>query len=267
MLDRYRRHVQSRGLAAKTVERYLATVRLFGDFIDPLPLDAARAEDVEEYLARHRNAKTRHAYRSDLKMFYAWAVRRDGLAANPLDDVDRVRVPRAMPRPLPDDAVACVLACGPLRTRRIVGLGMYAGLRNAEIAALDAVDVSLHHRELVVRDGKGGKDRLVPIHPMLAGLLEGIGVRGPVIVGRHGRQVTPDTIGDIVRRHFRALGIVGTPHQLRHTFGTEMTRIAGGNLLLVAKTMGHANIATTMGYSGWDPQARPVIDAMYGDAA
>ena len=127
--------------------------------------------------------------------------------------------------------------------------------------------MSLHHRELVVRDGKGGKDRVVPVHPLLARLLDGIGHRGPVIVGRHGGPVRPDTVGDIIRRHFRAHGIVATPHQLRHTFGTEMTRAAGGNLLVVARTMGHASTNTTMGYVGWNPETRPIVDGMYGDVA
>jgi len=267
MLKRYERYMDGRGLSARTIERYLGTVHGFAAFLDPLELVAAGPLDVEEWLTGFRNPKTRHAYRSDLNMFYRWAIRREGFALNPLDDVDPVRVPRTVPRPLPDDAIAVVLGVGELRTRRAVGLGMLAGLRNAEIAALDAADVSLAHRELVVRDGKGGKDRVVPIHPRLARLLDGIGVRGPVIVGRHGGPVMPDTVGDIVRRHFRALGIVATPHQLRHSFGTEMTRAAGGNLVVVAKTMGHANIATTMGYAGWNPEARPIIDGMWGGAA
>lgn len=267
MLEHYRRYLEACGRARPTVERYVGTVGLFAVFVAPLELAAVTAVDVEEFLSTRRNLKTRHAYRSDLAMFYRWAQRRCGWTHNPLDDVDPIRVPKTLPRPLPDGAVGRLLAVGPLRTRRAVGLGVFAGLRNAETAALDAVDVSLHHGELVVRDGKGAKDRVVPIHPMLAELLDGIAPRGPVVVGRHGGPVTPDTVGDIVRRHFRACGIVATPHQLRHTFGTEMARAAGGNLVVVARTMGHANIATTMGYTGWQPEARPIIAAMFGDAA
>jgi integrase len=120
----------------------------------------------------------------------------------------------------------------------------------------------------VVRGGKGGKDRVVPIHAALARLLHGIPARGPVIVGHHGHRVTPDTVGDIIRRHFAALGIDGTPHQLRHVFGTEAARAAAGDLVTVAALMGHASTSTTMGYNGWTGKGRPVIDSMYGgDAA
>jgi integrase len=267
MLTAYADQLDARSMSRKTIERYTGTVRSFARFLDPTPLDQATALDVEEWLRIFRNPKTRHAYRSDLKLFYAWAIRRHGFTSNPVDDVDPVRVPKALPRPLGDEEIPVVLHYGPLRTRRAVALGMLAGLRNAEIAALDAADVSLHHRLLAVRDGKGRKDRIVPVHPTLARLLDGIGGRGPVIVGRHGGPVQPDTVGDIIRRHFHQLDVHATPHQLRHTFGTEMARAAGGNLVVVAKVMGHASTNTTMGYVGWNGEAGPIIAAMFSDVA
>jgi len=267
MLHAYANHLTARALSDRTLKRYVGTVALFARFVAPTPLGDVGPVDVEEFLRAHPNAKTRHAYRSDLKAFYRFAVRRLGFAANPVDDVDPVKVPKALPRPICVGDALTAVHYGELRTRRAVGLGLFAGLRNMEIAGLDCVDVSLHHRELVVRGGKGGKDRVVPVHPVLARLLDGIGVRGPVIVGRHGGPVRPDTVGDIIRRQFVELGITATPHQLRHTFGTEMTRQANGNLVVVAQTMGHASTNTTMGYNGWSPAARPIVDGMYDDAA
>jgi integrase len=267
MLHAYTDHLSARALSRKTLKRYVNTVSLFARFIYPTGLDAATVLDVEEFLRAHPNAKTRHAYRSDLKLFYRWAMRRQGFTASPVDDVDKIKVPRGLPRPICVGDALRAVHYGELRARRAVGLGLFAGLRNMEIAGLDGVDVSLHHRELVVRAGKGGKDRVVPVHPVLARLLEGIGPRGPVIVGRHGGPVRPDTVGDIIRRQFVALGIVATPHQLRHTFGTEMTRRANGNLVVVAEVMGHASTSTTMGYNGWSPAARPIVDRLYDGAA
>ena len=267
MLTDYHTYLSTRSLSPKTIKRYCGTVALFARMITPLPLDRADVLDVEEFLRRSSNPKTRHAYRSDLKLFYGWAVRRCGFPTNPVDDVDRIRVPKPLPRPISLDAVAPLLHIGPLRTRRAVALGLCAGLRNHEIAGLDGADVSLHQRLLVVRDGKGRKDRVVPLHPALVRVLDGIAQRGPVIVGRHGGPVRPDTVGDIIRRHLHHLDVHATPHQLRHTFGTEMARAAAGNLVVVARTMGHASMSTTMGYVGWSPEAAPIIDGMYGDAA
>ena len=267
MLNAYLNYLATRALSPKTIERYCGTVVLFQRMIAPLPLEQATAFDVEEFLRASLNPKTRHAYRSDLKLFYRWAVRRCGYPVNPVDDVDPIRVPKSLPRPISLDAVGPLLHVGALRTRRCCALGFLAGLRNHETASLDASDICMHQRLLVVRDGKGRKDRVVPLHPTLYGLLDGIGGRGPVIVGRHGGPVKPDTVGDIIRRHFQLLGVCATPHQLRHTFGTEMARAAGGNLVVVARTMGHASTTTTMGYVGWNPDAAPIIDAMYREAA
>jgi len=267
MLNHYRTYLSSRSLSPKTIKRYTGTIGLFQRMLTPLPLHQATAVDVEEFLRRSANPKTRHAYRGDLKLFYDWAVRRCGFPSNPCDDVHPIRVPKPLPRPISLDHIGPLLHVGPLRTRRCVALGLLAGLRNHEMAGLDAADISLHQRLLVVRDGKGRKDRIVPLHPGLVRVLDGIGVRGPVIVGRHGGPVRPDTVGDIVRRHFEHLGVTATPHQLRHTFGTEMARAAAGNLVVVARTMGHASTSTTMGYVGWAPEAAPIIDVMYGDAA
>ena len=266
MLNAYRDHLSTRALSPKTIRRYCGTVALFTRFLHPLPLEAAATVDVEDFLRRSPNAKTRHAYRSDLGLFYRWAVRRAGYPANPVDDVGRIKVPRALPRPIGEHEAHVAVTFGELRTRRCVALGMYAGLRNAEIAALDGGDVDLTHRQLVVRHGKGGRDRVVPLHDRLHVLLADVTARGPVIVGRHGGPVTSETVGDIVRRHFQTLGIAATPHQLRHRFGTTAANVA--DLVVVAELMGHVNLATTRGYAAFDERRlRTAIDAMYRDAA
>lgn len=264
LLHSYATYLAVAALSVKTLKRYVGTVDLFARFIAPLALERATPVDVEEFLSTRPNPKTRHAYRSDLKAFYRWAVKRAGFDCNPVEDVARIKVPKALPRPIRAGDALRTVVFGDLRTRRACGLGLFAGLRNMEIAGLDCADVDLHRRTLVVRDGKGGKDRVVPVHPTLARLLDGVGCRGPVITGRHGGPVRPDTVGDIIRRQFTVLGISATPHQLRHTFGTEMARAACGNLVVVAKTMGHASMSTTMGYVGWSGEARPIVDGMYG---
>jgi integrase len=58
-------------------------------------------------------------------------------------------------------------------------------------------------------------------------------------------------------------GIHATPHQLRHTFGTEFARHSNGNLIALAAVMGHETTNTTMGYVGWSSRSAKVIAAMY----
>ena len=113
-----------------------------------------------------------------------------------------------------------------------------------------------------MRTGKGNKDRIVPIHPDLAKALRGHPKHGPVI------GVTAGTVGQKVAAHLRSLGIEATAHKLRATFGTELARATEGNVILIARMMGHEDISTSMTYVGWSggPGAA-AIEAMYPRAA
>lgn len=170
------------------------------------------------------------ADRSDLRAFYGWAIDRGLMDVDPSAKLGSIKVPQALPRPFGDDVLGA-LTIGQLRTRRMVGLGLYAGLRCAEIAALQAQDVWLHSLPpvLVVRNGKGGKDRTIAMAPALVDLLRGTPSSGPVFPGRAAAAVRPATVSALIRRHLTRAGVDGTAHQLRHTFGTEFARQAGGS--------------------------------------
>lgn len=206
--------------------------------------------DLEEFLSTKPAARTRHAYRSDLRTFYAWAVKRDVLTVDPAAGLDSVKVPKALPRPLGDEARSLLLH-GDRVTRQMVALGLFAGLRCAEIAGLCGEDVWMHGDEctIVVRDGKGGKDRSIPMSSELREVLGKVSSSGPLFPGKNGRRtVTPGTVSARIRRHLARAGIDATPHQLRHTFGTAVARRSGGDVVLTATWMGHGSTDTTMGY-------------------
>lgn len=256
---------QGRAFSLKTIRRRRSALTSFGRHIHPMPLDTVTYADVEDWLIQFDSPRTKHAYRSDLNCFYTWAVRRHVVAVNPVAETDSIRVPKGLPRPVDADTVLLALACAEdLDTRLMIALAAYAGLRCCEIAALAADDVSLATScpMIAVRNGKGRKDRLVPIHPDLHQLL-----------GRHGAQgryfdLTPDAVGRRISTHMRAIGIEATAHQLRHSFGTQFARLARGNIILLGRVMGHENPATTLGYAGWDGgEAMTIINQLYGPAA
>lgn len=265
IVDGFSAYQHAGGLAPKTISRRRTTLdgleRLVGDLLTATP------EDIIRYLSTKRSPKTKHAYRSDLIGFYDWAIDRGHATFNPARSTRPVRLPKPIPRPIGPE-VRVALLTGPRRTRQMVALGLYAGLRCAEIAALDGSDLFLHLDPpmLHVRLGKGGKDRAIPMHPELVELLHGTPAAGPLFPGQRGRpNVLPSSVSALLSRHLRRCGIDATPHQLRHTFGTEMTKMARGNLVVVADAMGHASMQTTRGYVGWSGQAYDVIAAMYGD--
>lgn len=140
---------------------------------------------------------------------------------------------------------------GGVKVRRMVALALYAGLRCHEIAQIDCADVwvDIDDPIVVVRNGKGAKDRAVPLHGTLCGLLADIPRAGPLFPGRdHSRPMRAKSVARAITRHMEMCGVDGTPHQLRHTFGTGVARASNGNMVLTAELMGHESMNTTMGY-------------------
>lgn len=262
LIEAYGDHQRAGALSPKTIKRRTLTLRGFERLVGDLT--AADTDDVIRFLNSKQSPKTKHAYRSDLMGFYDWAIKRGHVTTNPVADTATVKVKKAMPRPIGPE-VATALLMGRKDTRRMVALGLFAGLRCAEIAGLDFADFVMHLEPPVlhVRSGKGGKDRVVPMHPELVAMFDRCPSAGPVFPGKRGGYVTPGSVSARISRHLRRCGIEAVPHQLRHTFGTEMTKAASGDLLSVATAMGHESMQTTRIYAGWSGAAAEIIARMY----
>ncbi len=129
---------------------------------------------------------------------------------------------------------------------------LYAGLRLAEAAALLWRDVDLHAGLLVVQEGKGGKARVLPLHPTLQAELHQAAGRaepGAAVAGkRDGTPLEPKALAHIFDRWLPVQGVKGiSAHRLRHTFATEMLK-AGVALPDIQEALGHADISTTRIY-------------------
>jgi integrase/recombinase XerD len=264
LIEAFVAYQQGRAFSRATVKRRALTLNSFLDFIEPAGIAEVGPCDIEEWLRRFR-AQTCYSYRSDIKMFYRWAVRRGLAPVNPVDDTDPPRLPKRLPRPLQASDLAASLAAGSGDVQLMILLGAFAGLRVSEIAALSTDDVFSDRKPpiLVVREGKGRKDRVVPLHETLRSRLAGVGP-GYVFPSRTGAgHILAATVTSRISAVFAGLGIEATPHCLRHTFGTELARVTKGNLLAVAKAMGHEDVKTTQGYVGWSPELAELVGEMY----
>lgn len=268
LVTMFLQHQRNRSLSERTVERRRTSLESFLRWIHPMPLSAVDLATVEEWLGTLRAARTKHAYRSDLHVFFAWAVKRRLLATNPAADTDTIRVPKGLPRPLPPDAVRLVVSTARTPTFRLaLAFAAYAGLRCSEIAALSTDDLQFHTTppKLTVRDGKGSKDREVPLHPQLVAMLgrRNLAVQGRIV------PLRSDYLGKKAARHIRSCGFDRTIHDLRASFATELARVTHGDLKLIGYLLGHESMNTTAMYVGLSG-ARGVeaVQGMYGgDAA
>jgi len=269
-VQRFSAHQRFRSLSPETVRRRRETLEQFQRFLDPTTLIEARADDIEQFLACKRAARTRHAYRSDLRVFYQWLADKGVIVSSPAAKVAQIKVPKSLPRPLSVADSMGALVHGDRRVRRMVALALFCGMRCHEIAGLLSEDVWTHGEPpvIVVRHGKGNKDRTIPLHPMVRELLLDLPASGPVFPGATGPTMRPASVGQAIKHHLEATGIDGTPHQLRHTFGTELARASGGDMVLTAALMGHESMTTTMGYVRLTAgRAGEVVADMFGPSS
>jgi site-specific recombinase XerC len=138
------------------------------------------------------------------------------------------------------------------RNRRVIFLMFYAGLRLAEVAALLWGDVDLKAGKILVRDGKGGKARTLPVHRQLYTELLPASVGAPAhwaVTGKEdGTALNPKALAHVFERWLPSHGVDGiSAHRLRHTFATQMLD-AGVALCDIQEALGHTDISTTRIY-------------------
>lgn len=248
---RYRVSMRRRGLAASTVYKRSCELRAWLEHVDGCWESATRA-DVEAWLdARELGPKATATAVSNLAAFYRWAQREGLTSTDPTTLVERPRLPMRLPRPARRGEVEAAVEMAEPWLRRALLLMVDAGLRCCEVARLEWDDVDLAAGVLLVRSGKGGRDRVVGIPARLAlELLPAMcGARGPVIE----RRLTACRVSQLVCAHLRASGSRATAHQLRHLYATRLLEQAGGNLLAVQQALGHASVTSTQIYAQVSP--------------
>ncbi len=145
------------------------------------------------------------------------------------------------------------------RTGLLLQTLLETGVRVSELVQLRVEDVGLAERVVIVRRGKGGKRREVPIRRELAQLLQlHLGTRraGPLFPSRQKGSgpaphvLTRQRVGQIVREVARAAGIGKRvyPHLLRHTMATRLLSL-GMAITDVQRFLGHEDITTTRRYA------------------
>jgi len=250
-------------------------------------LSSVTPEDVRTHMRtmidRHLSKATVRRALYALGSFFGWAVRWGLVAMNPVARVtvprrERVREIRALSKRERAILIAAAerLAKGSRRlldqqAPLLVRLMLKTGLRRSEVLDLTWRDVDLKRGELLVRYGKGGKSRRVPLEDTdllarLARLREarGIGVNGdeasllaPILVSTRGTRLAHSSFYRLFHRVLTVAELDGrgiTPHGLRHTFGSVLCA-RGVPVSYVKDLLGHEDIGSTMVYVHSTPAA------------
>lgn len=142
------------------------------------------------------------------------------------------------------------------RDKLILTLLYYTGVRRNELLSLNWTDLNLSKSTLIIRSGKGNKDRLIPIHKTLLELLDRyLEERLPLIddaliVGERGRRMCKCCFVDILNRYLEISGLKKkgySAHSFRHSFATHLIE-SGADIFKVQSLLGHATLETTKIY-------------------
>ena len=246
--------------------RHLGSAPGLGDLeaLTPADFRGYLAERASSGLARSSIARAMATLRSLFRF-----LDRNGLAHNTaIATVRTPRVPKFVPRALSaPQALEAVDAVADLSDEAWIGLRDAAlltllygcGLRIGEALALNRGDAP--KRETMVVTGKGRKQRLVPVLPVviqaIAAYLDACphdpGRDGPLFVGARGKRLDPGVVQRQVRRLRARLALpeTATPHALRHSFATHLLG-GGGDLRTIQELLGHASLSTTQRYTAVD---------------
>lgn len=198
------------------------------------------------------------------KSFFAWATKMAYIERDPAAELTKPKRPKKLPEVLGDEDIELLLngwrpdyakADSALidRDRALVQAYLLTGLRRAELCHLDVGDVDLGPRPAVrVRAGKGERDRVVPLPPRLVltlrPLVLGREAKEPLFRGRRGNRLDPDAVSYIfIRKVAPAVGKRVTPHMLRHSYATYLSR-RRRPLREIQELLGHTSLATTQIY-------------------
>lgn len=145
------------------------------------------------------------------------------------------------------------------RDRALLDVLYTCGLRVSEVSNLDWSDIHWSSSRLMVRSGKGGKDRVIPVLNETKNILWELKEASPpaacpaVFRSSRGPRMSTRAIQNLVRKKALQMGIPvhATPHTLRHSFATHLLA-NGANLRAIQELLGHASLSTTQRYTHLD---------------
>ena len=256
-----------------------------GDFVewcryrDLVDIDKIKRSVLEEYqrdlfTRRQSNGKllsfaTQRNRLVPLRTFFRWLVRQDYLEHDPASLLEMPRMERRLPKHTLTAKEANKVLDQPnitqpvgIRDRAILEVFYSTGIRRGELAGLSVNDFDFETGLVLVRQGKGRKDRLVPVSKRAMNWVEHyIKMARPkftqyniysyrLFVGQTGDPVTLGHLSHMVTEYIKASGIkkTGSCHIFRHTAATLMLN-NGADIRFIQQLLGHADLSTTQIYT------------------
>ncbi|MCB9044686.1 MAG: tyrosine-type recombinase/integrase [Chitinophagales bacterium] len=263
-----------KGNTKATIRRYRGTIELFSRLTGIGRISEVTQDKVFNFfylgrIDRDWSTRTYHTYHVSLLVFFRWCMTRGFLKVNPVESIEKPKLEKRLPKKLTQHTAQRLLdviynypyakrhgSFIRARNHAILATFLYSGLRQKELLSLHLTDVDLDNFTLFVRQGKGMKDRMVPIsYPLAQSLKRYLSERNslkktcPEFFASSNRNVgfTPNGLKHLIQLIRTSSRVYVTPHMLRHTFATLMLE-GGCDIYSLSKMMGHSDIKTTTIY-------------------
>jgi integrase/recombinase XerD len=265
----YRKHLDICDLEPKTKARYWEVVNSYRKWLNNRLPDATTAQEFLAYLREK-------GYRPRSVLLYYHALRLF-LSFRGIQFKLKLRKPRELPPYHSREEIEALITQAEIglhgqkpwhkeRNKAMILTFCYTGVRKQELLNLRVSDIDFERRLLRVKQGKGRKDRMIPLAERLMEPLRsqctGKSAQDIVYAG-----LNPRSVYRVITRLARACGLQGIhPHTLRHYFATRLVE-KGVNIRVIQELLGHADLSTTAIYLDVSPQhLKSAIDALDNDS-
>ncbi len=259
----YKCHLRRRNYSPNTIDNYLYSIKQFVLWLR-IPIEAVTHQHISAYtdylLSRHRSPQTINSSLFRIRGLYDYLRYDRGLQIeNPVRRGMGLRLPKPLPLFLRDEDVDRFFSViTKTRDHAMFRIMLRCGLRVQEVADLTKDAIDTQRRHLIVRLGKGSKDRVTYLsadaHEALQRYLErrtSSRVKKVFLVEKGTHKGKPLSVRGIKKRmeyYAKKSGVKISCHRLRHTMATQMLN-ADTDLVVIQSLLGHSKITTTERYS------------------
>jgi site-specific recombinase XerD len=260
-----------KGLSPKTILRYRQVVAYYCNFARITEIEEVTQENVRNLFFYGRTTQnwspnTYICYHKSLIVFFRWCMKEGHMSFNPIDDIEVPKLVRKLPTKLTKQEAMRILEAVDnypydnkfLRYRNyaIFATFIFTGVRKKELLNLKYTDVDIENMSIFIRQGKGSKDRIIPVNYRLAEALQKyLEVRKKAyktcpeffVSYTYDMGFTEHGLKWLLEKVIKASGIKFNIHKLRHTFATLMLE-GGCDIFSLSKMMGHSDIKSTTIY-------------------
>ena len=267
-----------RGYSKETVQRSKISINFFCRIANVNKINEVTEQNVRQVFLYGRTERgwkpgTFRTIHNSLLLFFRWCVQQEHcIEKNPIEDIELPRLERRLPPKLTKQEALRLLEIVynypydyrflKYRNHAIFSMFIFSGLRKKELLNLKLADVDFENMSVFVRQGKGSKDRIIPMSYTLAQSLKRyleerkrLNKTCPEFFCSLNRNLgfTATGLKRLVVKIRAASMIAFTIHKLRHTFATLMLE-GGCDIYSLSRMMGHSDIKTTTIYLFASPE-------------